>query len=364
MNENEFDSFSVCFNILKLRYAAYFKSINDTNFLCNGDKVAVYINFESVLKHLSSIKDIDRKIFNENDFDIIIMSNMINLAAHYRKFFRSNGINDVKVFIYFTSLTSTTFNEYKYNVDFRSYYLVKYNKNPKYNLISDRLKEYILPTVKQIIERIPGVYLIDAENIDSSLVPLILHEKLNDYKSLLITGDYLDTQYLFMENFHCHYIRRSLASLSATNDLYGHLSVLLKKANNDYTQEMNIYSNRAFYNLLFAVIGEPYRNVDGIENVANITLLKLINNGFNENIITPQSSNINLISKIFPLEQQENVINNFNCIDYVLMYQRVDEAQKLSIYSKLIDRSDNNSLLQLNSTMFYNHRLMLEELTI
>ena len=46
------------------------------------------------------------------------------------------------------------------------------------------------------------------------------------------------------------------------------------------------------------------------------------------------------------------------------MYNALTVEQINSVETQLIDKFDHNGLLQLNSTRFYEHRFMLEELTI
>ena len=98
---NEFDSFSVCFNVMKIKYATYDQSLDELNFLQPTDKVNVFINLESILRLLSNIKDVDRKVYSCTDFNENIISNIVNLAAHYRKFFRGNNL-DTRVYLYMT----------------------------------------------------------------------------------------------------------------------------------------------------------------------------------------------------------------------------------------------------------------------
>ena len=141
---NDFDSFSVCFNIMKLKYMQLSETLGRLNFLYPDSKVNVFINMESVLKSLSMIKDIDRKIYSSRDFNEIMISNIVNLAAHYRKFFRGNNL-DTRVYLYMTELEEPEYNETELNPDFRSYYYVKYTKNPKYLDMTDRLNNIIIP---------------------------------------------------------------------------------------------------------------------------------------------------------------------------------------------------------------------------
>jgi hypothetical protein len=43
---NSFDPFSVCFNLMKIKYKDYDESLTSKNFLSPSDKVNVFINLE------------------------------------------------------------------------------------------------------------------------------------------------------------------------------------------------------------------------------------------------------------------------------------------------------------------------------
>lgn len=363
MMNNEFDSFSVCFNMMKIKYAIYDTSLSQLNFLQPGDQVNVFINIESVLKAISTIKDVDRKIYSCKDFNEIMISNFINLAAHYRKFFRGNNLN-TKVYMYMTDITSDGFNEQEINEDFRSYYLVKYLKNPKYLELGEKLRDVIIPYVQQICNFINGVYFINAKGIESSLIPYMISKIEPNRKNLVITGDYIDTQYSLIPNFICHYLRRSSTSINTSCNLLGHISSLLRKPENECDEEINLYRNKSFYMLLFAVLGETYRSVEGITGIGNITLMKMLNTGLKDSVITMNTANIQTIAQVFPEQVQKDVIDNFSCLDIESMIRNITRSQLATVESQIVDKFDHNGLMTLNSTKFFEHPLMLEELTI
>ena len=56
---NSFDPFSVCFNILKIKYKDYDESLSEKKFLEPNDKINVFINLETAFKHLSMIADLE-----------------------------------------------------------------------------------------------------------------------------------------------------------------------------------------------------------------------------------------------------------------------------------------------------------------
>ena len=80
---NDYDPFSICFNALLMKYQYYDDSLTSSNFLQPNDSINLFINLESVFKHLSMLQDLEKKIVVQNDFEEIIISNIINLAGFY-----------------------------------------------------------------------------------------------------------------------------------------------------------------------------------------------------------------------------------------------------------------------------------------
>ena len=90
----------------------------------------------------------------------------------------------------------------------------------------------------------------------------------------------------------------------------------------------------------------------------------MINDGMVQNKITPQTSTIELLKEIFNEDTQNEIVNNFNCLDLESMYDLLSEEDIFSITSQMVDKSDNNSLISINRTIFSEHPLMLQELTM
>ena len=356
--------FSVSFNILKMKYAELDKSLSSLQKIQENDKLNVFINFEAVMKNLSGTQDLDRKILiNEKDFTILMVSDILNLAAHYKRFFVENGI-PTRVIIYMTDYDTDNYKQYMYNEDFRSYFQMKYNCNPKYLDLKRLLTESIIPMVKRIVEFIPNVHFITAKNIENSLIPMIISKNEPGYKNIIITRDEVDTQYGFEKDYVCYYFKRSQMYSSINYTLRGYLREIIKKQKDDYQTEINFYSNKSFYILLLCCLGEKYRSVEPIYKVGSSTLIKYLNDGMNANIITPKTTSIELLKEIFTEDIQNEVYNNFNCLCLESMYDLLTEEDIFKITSQMVDKSDNNSLITLNQRVFMNHPLMLQELTM
>ena len=361
---NSFDPFSVCFNILKMRYKDYDESLTEKRFLEPQDKINVFINLETVFKHLSMIPELEKKLVLQRDFDIILISNILNLAAHYKRFFIMNGL-DTKVYLYHTDFESTEFNQYKYNEDFRTYYLVKYNDNPKFVYLTDALKSSILPDVRTYCEFIPNLYYISAKNIEGSLVPLVVAREDENRKNLIIGGEYYDTQYSFIPKFVNHFIHKGIGANYIASNPKSYIKEMTKKPDDEVNVMMNVYNSYSAYCSLISVLGDRIRSIDGLAGIGPRILQKYIESGIERKEIQLTTTNPEMIGKIFHDNSiKEEFINNYYCSSIVDMYDELTNAEKISLINQKRDRCDMNSLVSLNNTKFANHPLILESLSL
>ena len=351
--------FSISFILMKIRYVDYDKSIDGLKFVNRDDKVNVFINFESVLKNLSLIKDIENKLLLERDFTTILESEAINLCAHYKKFFRNNGLA-TRVFLYYTDLSSEEFDNFKYNDEYRSYYINKYLNNPKYQLLGNKLVDTVLPRVQKIMEFIPDVHFISCKGFDSSLVPMIIGESDTSYKNFIITNDKYDTQYLLHPDKYCtHYIKRSPMG----THIYCTFDKYITSVFKDDNEDNNIFNNTSMYSTLLSALGDKHRSIEPLKGIGCKGVLKYINNGINDSIITKDTKSFEMIKKCLPEEYHENADKNFNCVDLHSQFKEISQDHIFSVINQITNRFDYNSLIQLNNEDYKNFPLMLEELT-
>jgi 5'-3' exonuclease len=361
---DSFDPFSVCFNLMKIKYKDYDESLTTKNFLTPSDKVNVFINLETCFKNLSTIKDLERKLVLQRDFDIIMTSNILNLAAHYKRFFKSNGL-DTKVYIYNTDFDSEEFDQYKYNEDYRTYYLLKFNDNPKFARMTELLKGYILPEVSVYCEFIPDVYYISAKNIEGSLVPYIISQDDIYRKNLIISGEIYDTQYTLINNFVNHYIHKGIGTNFVLSSIDEYIKMLSKKESDELTKLVNVYKNYPLYCSLLSVLGDKSRSVESITGVGPKTLQKYIDDGIQKKEIQLNTTNPAMISTIFHDSSiEDEFVNNYYCTTISEMYKELTQSEISSVLNQRRDRLDMNSLINLNNSRFANYPLILESLLL
>lgn len=358
--EESTNPFGICFNLVKIKYQVYDESLTSLGFLNPHDKVNVFINLETVLKYLSMTKDLEKKLIVNRNFPDYMESDIINIAAHYKDFFRGNGL-DTKVYLYMTDLNSDVdaFKESKYADEFRSYYVNKYTTNPKFVLLGDRLRKEIIPDVKTICEFIPDVYFIHSTNVDGGLIPYIIGQTMPERKNLIISGDLHDTQYSYESLFVDHLHLRGYNVNVLESSTYGYLKTISKS--DDISPELiELFQNSSFYRVLLACLGDKYRSVDGIRGIKFAKMVHILTNALKEQRITKDTRNASLLADLFPSEVKEQIYQNLQVLDIKNEYEMLLDGDKMQIISQIIDRSDINALQHLNQTKFINNQLRLE----
>ena len=358
------DPFSSSFNYMKVRYQEYDDVLTDLDFLCQNDKVSLFINLETVFKHLSMINDLERKLFACRDFDVLFISNFLNLAAHYKRFLVSNTL-DTKIYLYYTDMESKEFHESEINEDYRSYYINKYNNNPRFVYMTDGLKFNVLPNLKTYATYIPNVYCISAKNIEGSLVPLIISKTEPDRKPIVLSSEFYDSQYLYIDRFHLTYLSRTQTQGPMHSDVKFFLNTQMRQSGDSETIQSlsNVYDNYAFYCSFLSCVGDRDRSIDGVEGIGPATLGNYLKNALLSNTITKSSDSIALLSEIFkdPNTREEFKVS-YLCSCLEQMYQRLTETEIQSITDQIVDKSDINTLQSINRTKFSNHPIMLDSL--
>ena len=357
----------ICFTVLKIRYADYDRTITNANFVQSPEeKVNVFINLESVFKNLTTIQDLEQKLISFRGFETNLASNIINLAGHYKRFFRGNRMR-CNVYLYHTDFHSEDFKQCHYNENYRSYYNCKYAQNPKFIYLTDALEETVLPTVRTCCEFISGVDYICAKDIEGSAVPYIIDQydrsqRINS-KNFIVGNEIYDTQYNYLPNFLMHYIKRGSGNSIISCDKKEIVSAIARCSVSEMGSLYDSFSSYGLYTTLLSCLGNRERSIDKLSGLGIKTVDNLIKQGKATNRIQESTTSPGILSEIFQGEDVRNQFcNNYLCTSIPEIYQELTDAEKLSITSQKQDRFDNQGLFQLNATMFQAYPLTLESL--
>ena len=358
------DIFSTMFHMMKIKYYEYGKSISAMNFVQPTDKINVFINMEAVLRYISTISHVDEKIMAERDFSTILESGAINLCAHYKRFFREEGL-ETRVFMYYTNLESDEFDNFKYNNEYRSFYMNKFTMNPRFKAIGEAMIDDVDPNLTTTMQFIPGINFISCIGIEGSIIPLIIANSDPTYKNFIITTDMYESQYQLLPNQFCvHIIRRSNNGTVILDNLKSSIWTLLGKDYKEKGIDISILTNPTFYNLVLSADGDKERSIESLKGIGRVTMLKLIHEAINRKKITPDTTSLDMVLDAIHIEKKDILENSFKCTDIFSQYKDLTEVKKHSILNQVVDRFDYNSIITLNQTKYKDYPLMLQELTM
>jgi hypothetical protein len=317
-------------------------------------KINLFINLEPILKKLvaANIDDYLKVRSEEKTFEMI--SNIINLAAHYRLFFTKNKLYS-KVYLYMNHPFKTDYKNRNINPDYRKYFEHRYTKNTKTTVLGNTLSQ-VLPFTKIILDYVDGVYLIEAESIESSLVPhIITNESKSNEINFVLSNDKYDYQYA-NKGFHIIRPKKEESYIINQSNL-----IQMIKTEEKIVNDIEVESH--FYPFILSLLGDKYRNIDKIKRIGLASLLKTIKGAIDNDIISKDVHNINILANIIKDEYRGFLLANYYCVDIDTQFQMLNIKDLYSITSQVNDKFDNVALKKINDQYFKLHPILLLELT-
>lgn len=343
-----FNLFKVKFTILDTLISENCKDITPKS------KINVFINLEDVIRKLANSNIEDYLRIKDNERNIEFISNVLNLASHYRLFFSKNRLYS-KIFLYINYPFGVIYKNRLINLDFRTYYENKYSKNPNHFVLNDVLNNS-LPLAKIITEYVEGVYLIFSDYIESSLTPYIITKDSNSNTvNFILTEDVYDYQYV-NHNFYLLQAKKEESILVTKDNVFNIL-----KAKMDVNNDKSLDSR--YIPFILALLGNKKRNIQKIKGIGLSTIIKMVNKALDEQIISKDAFNINILANMLKPEFRKQLLDNFYCTDIETQYSMLNIKDIYTITSQIIDKFDNAALKKINNEHFQLHPIQLMELT-
>lgn len=337
------------FNSCKFKYTEIDELIRKEGYINNSKKVSLYINLEPIFRKLIkiNIEEYLRVKNQERAFELI--SNIINLASHYRRYFRKVGV-ECNIYFYITYPFQISFMKNKVFVpEYRNNYKHRFYRNSENYVFIETLNT-IIPIVKIILSYVDGVYLITSNTIEVSTIPYIIMKNEKDIRNhIILTSEKYEYQYV---NYDMNIFR------------YGKEKRILTKYN---IMEYFVGTDQlspTFLSTIISITGEPYRNITKIKGMGTKKIANLLLKGIELKKIAPTSNNIHLLLNLINDKYKNMVVlSNYYCTDVSYQYSLLTDGDKESIFIQLIDKYDKEALKQINEKYFQNSPIKLLELT-
>lgn len=332
------------------------------NRIDGNSKINLFINLESILRNVTMKYDINDSIqFFKQDVVLELESGILNLIANYRSYFNKEGCQDVKVYLYYTSLNDTKQKMKEYNKSYRNFYRNKYTQNPKSSFVGSLFTEIIVPELKMILNYIPNCYLIETTDIDSSVVPLIIAEKDKSYTNIILSSDVFDSLYLFEKNFITLYIKRRFSNFKIISDVESAVQSIIV---DEDIYQLSILYEEMYYKLLLSIKGSRIRNIKSAKGFGYMKFVKIINDAINSGRILKDFKSIDSIIDIFPEKYRNDIKLAFLCTDIRFQYSLLTNSDKETVFNQIIDLEDRVSVESLNNVRFHDYNINIQGLLL
>lgn len=317
-------------------------------------RVNLFINLEPILRKLTAanIEQYLQVKTEEKSFEMI--SNIINLASHYRLFFTKNKIYS-KIYFYIGYPFNAIYRNRTINPDYRKTYQHKFTKDMSSIILSNTLSS-VIPFIKIILEYVEGVYFIESDSVEPSLVPhVITKDNPSNNINFILSTDKYDYQYV---NKGFYIIRPKLehSYIVSKDNLMD-----VVKAEEKIVSEIEIGNN--FYPFILSLLGDKYRNIEKIKRVGFAAITKMIDKAISTNVIGKDVTSINILANIVKQEHKPLLLSNFFCTDIDTQFSMLNIRDLQNITSQLKDKFDNVALKNINDEYFRQYPLYLIELT-
>lgn len=331
------------FNMHKIKYVELREMFKDMR----KGSVQIFINLEPVLRklHKAGVEDYLKTNRDRKTYEMI--SNILNLAAHYRKFFTNDG-RSTEVVLYMSS-PNAVYNNSSLMEGYRdSVKLHLFDKRTLYG----RFLEDIIPLVKLMCDYIEGLYFIITDSVEPSLIPLITNN--NMVNKVLVTTERYEYQYT---NYNFYILRPKKSSKSY---------IITKSTVIDRMKiEDKIISpetvNPNFIPFILSFLGDSVRGIPKVKGLGLHKIITLIIKGIKQGYITENTNNLTLMEDILVDDIKDQVKRNFIVTDLKMQFDILGKSTKMLIVDQMVDKFDNVSLKKLN-TYFQLSPIMLNEL--
>lgn len=337
------------------------------------DTVNIFINFEALYnkfrrpQYEKYFETLNKKQLREAYRTCI--SEFVNMAAHYRKYFFYHKIKTNIVFYYnYVEDDMVEYNNTPLCETYRMHWFNSVHNLDRWainNMVFDSI-----PFMNIICEYLDGVYIVGTKRLESSLIPFIFDMEgwLPSNLNIIVTSDPYDFQYV---NYNDLLITK-----------YENEPFIITKSNvipfmnywkgKEYEPEKII--NSKLLTFLLSCIGDKKRSIPKITGLGYRNtyknLVKLYDAGyiFDENDDTMQIANLLhvLNNSSYSLFKQEDIaseiMRNYRVTEFEYQYKQVNSTQKKKLEAQLIDRTDAGALLELNEKYFDSCPLRLMEL--
>ena len=292
-------------------------------------------------------------------------SNVLNLVAHYKKWFTRNNVR-TKIFIYYTNAAGG-FTSAMINKNYRSNFISTQDiNNPDCYYVNLTISTG-MDLLTKICDYIDGVYLINSKGEEPSVVPYLIAQEMPADWNYIISKDRLELQYVNYDRFSILYPSRRIGDrLINSADLWEFIGEKEKKQ----TQHIKEYDPKLFIPVM-SIAGNSDRSIRKIKAIGWVSIMDMLeeiwSTSKDHSIVTMLDELTKLLKSTNKKVQEKYMyVFKMNMLMFSMKsrYEVMSDINKTMILSQIKDIPDRETIneLSINPMFFGNYPINVDAL--
>jgi hypothetical protein len=222
--------------------------------------IDVFLDLNTLIMSLSTNQKFMNSLPFSKNVQIDIISSILYMVKHWKDFL--SRYSGARIILMYNDFEMAALSE---SDTIKSYLFpyVNHFKQDRFNQFTYYWNE-AMNTIGTILKYIPSVYLIKCNRFDSYVVPNLFDSYEKRFR-LIVTGNPLMTNYTYMPNTQVMFSRyRRSGNFQISDPL-----MIIQSMSTIHDDVMEVFArNKVFYNLLSIIIGDKYRGLIGLTQIA------------------------------------------------------------------------------------------------
>lgn len=355
------------FNLRKVKFSKLDVLFSDLEIKEMVQKVNIFINLESLFRKIHN-KYVEEQLIalqkkELKEFHMNLISNVLNLAAHYRLYFNKNKIGTNIVFYIQEMDKYVNLNNVQYCKNYRKSFIRKYTDHPELVTVNNVIRS-TLNALDTIVTYVEDVYLVSSDRVESSVIPLALIDGkvLDGNLNLMVTTDPYDMQYV-NKNFIIIYPAGEESMIVTKKNLFDVFRI---------NEILTVEGSLPTYLLTFilSVIGDKNRGIDKVKGTSFNKVFKTLLKVYDKLGITEDDyiGFEELVSAIKddpndPNGNKKRVVDNYYATDLSSQVRMISKVQMNHLTDCLTNTYESGALTGINDKYFSTAPINVRELT-
>lgn len=297
----------------------------------------VFLDLNSVVETtLSSQKYLNSMMFAD-DVEEDMVSSILYILKHWKDYLRKFD-TDTRIFMVINAFDECDMYEHS---QLKSYLIPMKHKyqSDRYNQLMYYWKDS-LKKIKNVIDYIPGCYLIQSDKCDSYVIPN-LFDTYKERNRIVVSGSSIFTNYHYMENCKIIYSRYRVTGMAQLSDPIMIVQALSKI---DEPVVETFAKNKVFYNLLSAIIGDKNRGMIGLTQLGITGFAETLLRAVEKRDIPENVSSLSSVLPVIKEDYHEYLKQVYPLIDIDTHSQMIPSSYVNELKAQLIDKYEIDKL--------------------